>query len=129
MLIGLIVTGIEKLSIASGRPPPTTLLQTVKLTNYFLSRLTVQQPKGVVYLLSALNMLAKNRVHKVVAITLAENGNIISAKQPYLIVKVCDILGNPLVGETDILARSASRVSDDVVVVSKQNFIPSTTDK
>ncbi|KAF7996632.1 hypothetical protein HCN44_002278 [Aphidius gifuensis] len=125
----LIVTGIEKLSMAFEKLPPVTSQQIVKLTNYLLSRLTVQQPKGVVYLLSALNMLAKNKVSKPVAITLAENGNVISAKQPYVTVKVCDVLGNPLVAVPNVVANSASRVSDDVVVISKQNFKPSTTDK
>lgn len=125
----LIVTGIEKLSISFEKLPPVTSQQIVKLTNYLLSRLTVQQPKGVIYLLSALNMLAKNKVSKPVAITLVDNGNIISAKQPNVIVKVCDVLGNPLVAIPNVIANSASRVSDDVVVISKQNFQPSSTDK
>lgn len=74
-------------------------------------------------------MLAKNQVSKPVAMTLADGGRIISAKQPNVIVKVCDILGNPLVAVPTVVANSATRVSDDVVVISKQNFKPSPTDK
>ncbi|XP_063978196.1 dolichyl-diphosphooligosaccharide--protein glycosyltransferase subunit 2 [Diachasmimorpha longicaudata] len=125
----LVVTGIAKLSASQKKPPPVSGPQIVKITNYLLSRRSVQTPKGVVKLLSALRILANNEFNKPVCITLAEGGNIVSVKQPLVRVKVCDIMGNPLVVVPSVVATSATRVGDDVVVMSKEAFKPSPKDK
>ncbi|XP_011308202.1 dolichyl-diphosphooligosaccharide--protein glycosyltransferase subunit 2 [Fopius arisanus] len=125
----LVVTGIAKLSASQKKPPPVAAHQIVKITNYLLSRRTVQTPKGVVKLVSALKLLANNEFNKPVCITLAEGGIIVSAQQPLVKVKVSDIMGNPLVIVPTVVATSATRVGDDVVVVSKEAFKPSPKDK
>lgn len=125
----LLVNGIFKLSSSLKKKPPLTSQQTVKLTNYLLSRRSVQSPKGVVSLLSSLEILATNDFEKPICIALVEGGNIVSTKQPSVRVKVCNILGKPLPSTPTVVANSATRVGDDVVVISKKNFQQSSTDK
>lgn len=125
----LVVTGIARLSAAQKKPPPVTPQQIVKMTNYLLSRRSVQQAKGAVKLLEALKIIVNNEFNKPICITLADTSNVVSVQQPYVTVKVSDILGNPLVIVPTVIANSATRVDDDVVVISKQNFKPSPKDK
>ena len=106
-----------------------TAQQTVKLTNYLLSRRSVQIPKGVVSLLSSLEILATNEFQKPICIALAEGGNIVSTQQPTVRVKVCNILGKPLPTTPSVVANSATRVGDEVVVISKKSFQPTSGDK
>lgn len=89
----------------------------------------MQTPKGVVKLVSALRILANNEFSKPVAITLVEGSNVVSAKQPFVTIKVSDIIGNQLSSIPAVVANSATRLDDDVVVISKQNFKPSPKDK
>lgn len=103
--------------------------QTIKLGNYLLSRRSVQTTKGVANLLSALVTLAVDSPEKPICITLANGGIIISNQQPLVTVKVCDILGQALPTVPKVVANSATRVGDDVVILSNENLQPSTTDK
>lgn len=123
------VTGIAQLSASQKKPPPVTPQQIVKMTNYLLSRRSVQQAKGAIKLLDALKIIVNNEFNKPICITLADGGNVISAQQPLIKIKVSDILGNPLVVIPTVIANSATRVDDDVVVISKQSFKPSSKDK
>ncbi|XP_043284195.1 dolichyl-diphosphooligosaccharide--protein glycosyltransferase subunit 2 [Venturia canescens] len=125
----LVIDGIARLSTSLKEPPSVKDHQIVKLANYLLSRHSVQTPKGVVKLLSALTTLANNELNKPVSISLAEGGLIVSPEQPLVKVKVCDILGRPLPTTPVVVANSATRVEDDVVVISKRNFEASPTDK
>ncbi|XP_033219779.1 dolichyl-diphosphooligosaccharide--protein glycosyltransferase subunit 2 [Belonocnema kinseyi] len=125
----LLVNGIFKLSSSLKKKPPLTAQQTVKLTNYLLSRRSVQIPKGVVSLLSSLEILATNEFEKPICIALAEGGNIVSIQQPLVRVKVCNILGKPLSPTPNIVANSATRVENDIVVISKKSFQPTSADK
>ncbi|XP_008550108.1 dolichyl-diphosphooligosaccharide--protein glycosyltransferase subunit 2 [Microplitis demolitor] len=125
----LLVTGIAKLSTSRQKPPSVTSEQIVKITNYLLSRHLVQSIKGAAMLLSALKTLANNEFSKPICITLAEEKNAISVKQPFVNIKVCDIFGNALPTAPTVVANSATRLDDDVVVISKQSFKPSPKDK
>ena len=124
-----LVNGIFKLSNTLKKKPPLTSQQTVKLANYLLSRRSVQTPRGVTNLLSALTTLANNDYEKPICVTLANEGISISTRQPSVTVKVCDLLGNPLVSVPKVVANSATRVGDDVAILSKENFQPSPSDK
>ncbi|XP_072754556.1 dolichyl-diphosphooligosaccharide--protein glycosyltransferase subunit 2 [Anoplolepis gracilipes] len=128
-ITSFLVNGIFKLSTALKKKPPLNFQQTIKLGNYFLSRRSVQTTKGVTNLLSALTTLAVDSSEKPVCITLADGGIIISNQQPLVTIKVCDILGQPLPTVPKVVANSATRVGDDVVVLSNENLQPSTTDK
>ncbi|XP_053978808.1 dolichyl-diphosphooligosaccharide--protein glycosyltransferase subunit 2 [Hylaeus anthracinus] len=124
-----LVNGILKLSNTLKTKPPLTTVQTVKMANYLLSRRSVQTPKGVTNLLSALTTMANSDIEKPACITLANEGIGISAQQPLVTVKVCDILGNSLTSVSKVIANSATRVGDDSVVLSKQSLQASPTDK
>ncbi|CAL1675959.1 unnamed protein product [Lasius platythorax] len=128
-ITSFLVNGIFKLSTSLKKKPPLNFQQTVKLGNYLLSRRSVQTTKGVTNLLSALTTLAVDSPEKPVCITLADGGIIISNQQPLVTVKVCDILGQALPTVPKVVANSATRVGDDVVILSNENLQPSTTDK
>lgn len=123
------MNGIFKLSNTLKKKPPLTLQQIVKIANYLLSRRSVQTPKGVTSLLSALTTLANNDFEKPVCVTLANEEISISIQQPLITIRVCDILGNPLTNTFKVIANSATRVGDDVVIFNKQSLQSSTTDK
>lgn len=123
------MNGIFKLSNTLKKKPPLIPQQIVKLTNYFLSRRSVQTPRGVSNLLSALTTLANNDVEKPICITLANEEISISTQQPLVTIKVCDILGNPLSNSFKVIANSATRVGDDIVIFNKQSLQASPTDK
>lgn len=89
----------------------------------------MQTPKGVTNLLSALNTLAVDSTEKPVCITLADGGISISSQQPLVTVKICDILGQALPTTPKVIANSATRVGDDVVILNKENLQQSATDK
>lgn len=80
-------------------------------------------------LLSALTTLAVDSPEKPICITLLDGGNSISNQQPLVTVKVCDILGQALPTVPNVVANSAKRVGDDVVILSKENLQQLPTDK
>ena len=123
------MNGIFKLSNALKKKPPLTSQQIVKLANYLLSRRSVQTPRGVSSLLSALTTLANNDFEKPTCITLANEEISISTQQPLVTIKVCDILGNPLSNSFKVIANSATRVGGDIVLFNKQSLQASPTDK
>lgn len=123
------MNGIFKLSSTLKKKPPLTLQQIVKMANYLLSRRSVQTPRGVTSLLSALTTLANNDFEKPACVTLANEEIGISIQQPLVTIKVCDILGNPLTNTFKVIANSATRIGDDVVIFNKQSLQSSTTDK
>ncbi|KAL6440134.1 hypothetical protein ACFW04_003029 [Cataglyphis niger] len=128
-ITSFLVNGIFKLSTSLKKKPPLNFQQTVKFGNYLLSRRSVQTTKGVATLLSSLTTLVVDSSEKPVCITLAEGGIVISNQQPLVTVKVCDILGQALPTVPKVIANSATRVGDDVVILSNENLQPSTTDK
>lgn len=111
------------------KKPPLNSQQIVKFSNYLLSRRSVQNPKGVVSLLSALDILANNEYEKPICIALMEGGNVVSTKQPLVRVKVCNIFGKPLTSAPSVVAKSATRVGDETFVFSAKNFQPDPKDK
>ncbi|XP_046429013.1 dolichyl-diphosphooligosaccharide--protein glycosyltransferase subunit 2 [Neodiprion fabricii] len=128
-ITSLVVKGAFQLSTNLKKKPPITSEQTVKFANYLLSRRSVQTSKGVVGLLAALSVLANNPFENPICIALADGGISVSSKQPLVSVKVCDILGRSLKTLPSVVANSATRVSDDVVVISKKAFQPLASDK
>lgn len=91
----LVVDGAYQLSTAAKLPVPLSEEQVVKFANYLLSRKSVQLPKGVHYLLLALNMFTSNKYHIPVSISLASSVAV-SAVQPTVQVSVSDLLGNSI---------------------------------
>mgnify|MGYP000294737401 CR=1 FL=1 len=63
------------------------------------------------------------------AITLASQAAV-SLEQPRVSVRVSDLLGKPLSADPlTVTAESATRVGDEVVVLSKKKFEPTPGDK
>nr|CAD7450391.1 unnamed protein product [Timema bartmani] len=88
------------------------------------NRRSVQTTKGAYSLLEVLGTLTKNKFHLPVSITLASQAAV-SLEQPQVTVKVSDLLGQPLSAvPLTVTAESATRVGDDVVVLSKKKFEP-----
>jgi len=110
------------------KKPPLNLQQTIKFSNYFLSRRSVQTIKGVANLLSALTTLAIDSPEKPVCITLADGGISISMQQPLITIKVCDILGQALPTVPKVVANSATKIGDGFIL-NNENLQPSVTDK
>jgi len=98
---------------------PLTQIQADKISNYLLTRKTVQTVKGIVALLEAVKVLTTSSVSPVSIGIVGKSS--VSTDKPELKVRVSDLLGapiKPLPGP--VVAVSATRVVDDVVVLSKQ---------
>ncbi|XP_042864333.1 dolichyl-diphosphooligosaccharide--protein glycosyltransferase subunit 2-like isoform X1 [Penaeus japonicus] len=121
-ITALVLSGAYKLAENSNKAPPIKPDQAVKFANYLMSRKSVQVPKGVYYLLEAVSMFTSNRFHIPVAITLASNVAV-SADAPRVQVRVTDLKGSSL-GSLRVVADSATRDSDEVVIVSKEELSP-----
>ncbi|XP_054265944.1 dolichyl-diphosphooligosaccharide--protein glycosyltransferase subunit 2-like [Macrosteles quadrilineatus] len=126
-ITALIVSGAYKLAAVANKPPPISGEQAVKFANYFLSRRSVQTPKGAHSLLDVLSILTNNKYHIPVVVSLAGPG-VVSQDQPKVSVKVTNLLGQPLTSDLSVTVESATRSADDVVVLSKKKFEP-TSDK
>lgn len=114
-ITSLLLTGLLKLPGAQ----PLTQVQADKFATYLLNRRTVQNPRGAVALIEALQALSSSNVSPV-SITLLGSSYVTNIK-PELHVQVSNILGKPLKqAPTQVIAQSATRITDDVVVLSKQ---------
>lgn len=118
-------------------------MQVEKFGNYLLSRRSVQSPKGISCLLEAtkaltgtfcyLNVFLYNHIYiflivfigtklSPVCISVLGSG-VVTSEKTALSVKVCNMLGKPLAGTDAVVAQSATRLADDVVVLSKQKLV------
>lgn len=115
----LLLTGL--LSLRGTKP--LTQIQADKISNYLLTRKTVQTAKGIVALLEAVKVLTTSSVSPVSIGIIGKSS--VTTDKPELKVRVSDLLGAPLkVIPGPIVAVSATRVVDDVVVLSKQPLSP-----
>lgn len=115
----LLLTGLLRLRDAK----PLTQLQADKFATYLLTRKSVQTPKGVFALLQAIVALTKSSVSPV-SFSFVGSSQVTTDK-PELRIRISDLLGNPLkVAQSPVVAQSATRVADDVVVMSKQPLSP-----
>ncbi|XP_065089624.1 uncharacterized protein LOC135710857 [Ochlerotatus camptorhynchus] len=94
-ITALIVNGAFKLTASLNKPAPIIADQAVKLATYFLSRSSVQTPKGVSILLEALNTLSTQKANAPICVKLSGNVQLLP-ESPVLMVKVSDLLGKPL---------------------------------
>ncbi|XP_044751427.1 dolichyl-diphosphooligosaccharide--protein glycosyltransferase subunit 2 [Coccinella septempunctata] len=111
----LLLTGLLKLPGLK----PLTQVQADKISNYLLTRKTVQTAKGIVALLEAIKALTTSSVSPVSIGIIGKSS--VSIDKPELKVRVSNLLGQPIKPiPGPIVAISATRVVDDVVVLSKQ---------
>ena len=123
----MLVSGAYKLAAKVGKAPAISKMQSVKFANYFLTRKSVQSPKGCYHLMEALSTLTTNKFHVPVAITLAGQSNAVSAASPKVQVRVSDLFGASL-GKMDVSVDSAMRQSDGAVIMSKAKMVSTAAD-
>ncbi|KAK9505381.1 hypothetical protein O3M35_009455 [Rhynocoris fuscipes] len=125
----LLVSGALKLCEAvKDKPLPLTSDQTVKFSNYFLSRRSVQTVKGAYSLLNVIALLSTNSFQNPIVVDLEGTGAV-SIDNSKVSVRVSDLLGRPLPFPLTVTLESATRVSDSVVILSKKKFQQNTSDK
>nr|CAG4643903.1 EOG090X04WQ [Lepidurus arcticus] len=123
----LVLSGVYRLSEVLSKSPPLTADQALKFAEYLVSRRSVQTVKGIHYLLDIVNILSSNKFHVPVALSLA-SPVMVSSEQPWVKVRVTDMLGNSI-GLLTLSVTSASRIQDDAVVLTNHALIPSSSDK
>lgn len=115
----LLITGLLRFP----NTKPLNIQQAEKLASYLLTRRTVQTPKGALALLEAATSLASSDVSPV-SISISGPPQV-TLDKPELKVYISDILGNALKSPpSPVVAQSATRITDDVVVLSKQPLSP-----
>lgn len=116
----LLLTGLLRLPGAK----PLTQTQADKFAAYLLTRKTVQTPRGVLALIQSLKALTSSSVSPV-SVTIVGSAQVTTDK-PDLRIRITDLLGQQLKpAPSPVVAQSATRVADDVVVLSKQPLTPS----
>nr|CAI5850422.1 unnamed protein product [Callosobruchus analis] len=100
----------------AGTQLPLSAAQADKVASYLLTRRTVPTAKGVLALLEAAHVLADSQLSPVSISIVAD--------RPELRVYVGDLLGRPIRAAAPVVAQSATRLADDVVVLAKQPLSP-----
>ncbi|XP_058056009.1 dolichyl-diphosphooligosaccharide--protein glycosyltransferase subunit 2 [Anopheles bellator] len=126
-ITALIVNSGFKLTTSLNKPAPINAEQAVKFATYFLSRVSVQTPKGVSVLMDALNLLASQKSIAPICVRLANNGQLLP-ESPVLAVKVCDLLGKPMSPALAALSTTVTSRPSNEPLVSKVNLVPSKDD-
>lgn len=127
-ITALIINGALKLTAASKSAAPLNEDQANKFVAYFLSRRSVQQPKGASVLLEVLTTIAADRQLSPVCIQLIGNGQV-QPESPVVNVKVVDILGNALTPAISSVTATVTSKSDSSVLVSKTTLSAKSSDK
>ncbi|ENN71956.1 dolichyl-diphosphooligosaccharide--protein glycosyltransferase subunit 2 [Dendroctonus ponderosae] len=111
----LVLTGLLKFPTVKS----LNQVQADKIANYLLSRVTVQTPRGVSSLLDAGAALSSSKLSPV-SISIVPPP-IVSEIEPNLRIHVSDMLGRAVQPAlSPVVAQSATRIADDVVVLAKQ---------
>ncbi|CAH1404356.1 unnamed protein product [Nezara viridula] len=122
-ITGLVISGIYKLSAKVNKTPAISAEQATKFSNYFVTRKSVQTPKGAWSLLNVLQTLTTNKFHRPIVVSVR---NIDSVKG-VMSIDVTDLLGKAPTGSPfPVTLDSLSRISDNTVVASKIKFEPLT---
>ncbi|XP_053689672.1 dolichyl-diphosphooligosaccharide--protein glycosyltransferase subunit 2 [Sabethes cyaneus] len=123
-ITALIVNSAFKLSNSLQKPLPINAEQAVKFATYFLSRASVQTPKGVSILLEALNTLSGQKTIAPICVMLSGNGQL-SPESPVLSVRVSDLLGKPLTPALAVVSATVKSKLSNEALASKVNLVPS----
>lgn len=126
-ITALIVNSAFKLSESLKKPAPVNADQAVKLATYFLSRSSVQTPKGVSILLEALNTLSAQKTISPICVMMFGNGQLLP-EAPVVTVKVSDLLGNPLKPALAVVTTTVTAKTTNEVLANKVNLVPSNVD-
>ncbi|KAI1724288.1 oligosaccharyltransferase subunit ribophorin II domain-containing protein [Ditylenchus destructor] len=92
---GLAITSVYRLAKNVGKSPTFSAIQLVKFAEYFLSRRTVEDVRGAYFLLRSLIDLASDTFLTPTIVSF-ESPRTISKEKTPIILKVCNIIGEPL---------------------------------
>lgn len=126
-ITALVVNSAFKLASSLKKPVPINAEQAVKFATYFLSRTSVQTPKGVSILLEALNTLTAEKTIAPVCIALSGNGQL-QPESPVLGVKISDLLGKPLSPALAVVSTTITSKTTNEALASKVNLVPTNSD-
>lgn len=118
----LVVTGVYKFcdAVQCNTSFPIQDDQAIMFSNYFLSRKSVQTPKGIYFLLNALKILSINKYHLPITATLVKPMGDLDDTQKTLSVRFTNLLGEPLLTPLSVGVESA--MLNSKVVMSKNKF-------
>lgn len=127
-ITALVVNGAFKLSASLKKPPAINEEQVAKFVAYFLSRRSVQQPKGASILLEVLSTIAAEKKLAPVCIQVIGNGQL-QPEAPVISIKLVDILGKPLTPAVSSVTATVTAKTDNSVLVSKGALTVRSSDK
>lgn len=90
-----VISSVFKLTSKLNKESPISTEQATKFTSYFLSRRSVQTPKGVSSLLEVLEVITQKTSHAPVCMKLYDNGKL-KPEQALMRILVADVFGKPL---------------------------------
>ncbi|CAF0773108.1 unnamed protein product [Didymodactylos carnosus] len=97
-----------------------------KFAYYFSTKRHVATIRSAYYLIKAYKLLSDPK-HAVPVVVSRVSPASITPESPSVLVSITDLMGHP-VGEISVVAESAKRKEDGVVVVSKQKLTPKASD-
>ncbi|CAF4562476.1 unnamed protein product [Rotaria sp. Silwood1] len=121
-----IVNAFYEVAEKAGVPIKIDSKQLMKFAKYFSSKRHVATLRSAYYLTKVLKHLSDNK-NPVPIVVSRISPAAISPQNPSVLVSISNLLGQP-VGEMSVVAESAKRKEDGVVVISKQKLISKASD-
>uniref|UniRef100_A0A336MZ42 Dolichyl-diphosphooligosaccharide--protein glycosyltransferase subunit 2 n=1 Tax=Culicoides sonorensis TaxID=179676 RepID=A0A336MZ42_CULSO len=106
-----VISSVFKLTSNLNQKVPLTTEQATKFTAYFLSRRSVQTPKGVSSLLEVLDVVSKNPTHAPICMKLLDNGKL-KPEQALLRIHIADVFGKALPQAPTVNVKIVSKQSN-----------------
>ncbi|CAF2113081.1 unnamed protein product [Rotaria magnacalcarata] len=122
----LIFNAFYEVAEKAGVPVKIDSKQLIKFATYFSSKRHVATLRSAYYLTKIFKHLSDNK-NQVPVVVSRISPSAISPQNPSVLVSVTNILGQPI-GEMSVVAESAKRKEDGVVVISKQKLISKASD-
>ncbi|XP_055608052.1 dolichyl-diphosphooligosaccharide--protein glycosyltransferase subunit 2 [Uranotaenia lowii] len=126
-ITALVVNSAFKLSASLKKPVPLNADQAVKFAAYFLSRASVQTPKGISILLEALNTLSSEKSIAPISVTLGGNGQL-QHDSPILAVQISDLQGKAIKPALAVVSATVTSKITKQPLGTKFNLVPSNSD-
>lgn len=128
-ITALIINGAFKTASTFNKAQPISADQAVKLSNYFLSRRSVQTAKGAHVLIEALKTLSSSSSKIApICIQLIGSGQLV-ADSPQLTVAIVDLLGKPITPVPQNVFGKIALKKDNSVLAEKVSFTSKSSDK
>ncbi|XP_037956936.1 dolichyl-diphosphooligosaccharide--protein glycosyltransferase subunit 2-like [Teleopsis dalmanni] len=127
-ITALVINGAISVDKVNNKPIPMSALQAEKFANYFLSRRSVQTPKGAHVLIEALKSL--NSVKDITPLCIKIFGNKqLPSNSPELSIAVVDLLGKPVSPVPKNIYGKVMLKKDRSLLAEKVEFVAKSSDK